>query len=159
MSIFSKIKKALVDEDKQKDLLDTSKDLKVDSKSANVSDFKKDNKAENKDKESKKFTIKESTKKSTDNAYRVLLRPLVTEKGTFLGKENKYLFEVARNTNKIEIKKAIQEVYGVLPIDVNMVNMRGKKVRRGRITGKRKDWKKAIITLKKEDKIEIYEGV
>lgn len=93
------------------------------------------------------------------NAYRVLIRPLVTEKATNLGAENKYVFEVARNANKIEIAKAITEVYGVKPTGINIIKLRGKNVRYGRVTGRRKDWKKAIVTLPSGQSIKVYEGV
>ena len=99
------------------------------------------------------------SKKVKGSAYRILVKPLITEKVTDMGMHNKYAFEVTLNTNKQEVKKAIQEVYGVSPISVNILNMKGKKVRFGRVTGKTKKWKKAIITLKKEDKIEVYQGV
>ena len=72
---------------------------------------------------------------------------------------NKYFFEVAKNANKIEVAKAIQEIYGVKPVSVNIIRMQGKKVGQGRTRGKRKDWKKAIITLKKGESIKVYEGV
>lgn len=93
------------------------------------------------------------------NAYRVLLRPLVTEKGSHLGIENKYLFEVDYNTNKIEVAKAIEATYGVKPTKVNVMKFDGKKVRRGRNEGQRKRWKKAIVTLPKGSTIQIYEGI
>jgi len=103
--------------------------------------------------------VKRTKKQDTKDAYKVLIRPLITEKATELVSQNKYAFEVSKNTNKVEIKKAMKALYGVDALDVNIVNMRGKKVRSGRITGKKKNWKKAIITLKPGDKIEIYEGV
>jgi large subunit ribosomal protein L23 len=92
-------------------------------------------------------------------AYRVLLRPLVTEKGSHLGIENKYLFEVDYNTNKIEVGKAIEATYGVKPTKVNIMKFDGKKVSRGRNQGQRKRWKKAIVTLPKGKTIQIYEGI
>jgi len=92
-------------------------------------------------------------------AYRVLLKPLITEKAADLGAENKYVFAVASDANKIEITKAIDEVYGVKPVRVNIIKNQGKKVRYGRTFGKRKDWKKAIITLPKGKTIKVYEGV
>jgi large subunit ribosomal protein L23 len=92
-------------------------------------------------------------------AYRVLLRPLLTEKGSHLGIENKYLFEVGYNTNKIEISHAVENVYGVKPVKVNIVKMAGKIVRRGKYEGRRKNWKKAIVTLPKGKTIQIYEGI
>lgn len=108
------------------------------------------------DKSGKKDEVK--TKKY-GHAYRVLIKPLVTEKVSTLGAENKYVFQVAKNVNKIEAAKAITEVYGIKPISVNIINIRGKKVRYGRKTGKRKNWKKAIITLPKGKSINVYEGV
>ena len=90
---------------------------------------------------------------------RALVKPLITEKATHLASENKYVFVIARSANKIETAKAIQAVYGVKPVDVNIVNMKGKKVTRGKIRGSRKDWKKAIVTLAKGDTIKVYEGV
>lgn len=102
---------------------------------------------------------KDKIKKISGNAHRVLVKPLITEKITDLGVFNKYGFAVAKNANKIEVKKAIKEVYGVEPISVNMINVIGKKVRSGRVSGKKKDWRKAIITLKKGEKIEVYQGV
>ena len=63
------------------------------------------------------------------------------------------------NANKIEIAKAVNDVYGVKPVSVNIIKTKGKKTRSGRVTGKRKDWKKAVVTLKKGESIKIYEGV
>lgn len=97
--------------------------------------------------------------KKYGSAYKILARPLVTEKGSMLNAAGKYIFEVAKEANKIEIAKAISEVYGVKPIDINVINYEGKKARRGKITGKRKNWKKAIITLPKGESIQVYEGV
>lgn len=110
-------------------------------------------------KEKKAAKTAKVKKDDTKNAYRVLISPVVTEKATTLVSENKYEFEVADNTNKIEVKKAIKSVYGFEPLDVNIINVRGKKTIYGRVEGKRRNWKKAIVTLKKGDKIEIYEGV
>ena len=90
---------------------------------------------------------------------RALVKPLITEKATHLTGENKYVFVIARGANKIETAKAIQAVYGVKPVDVNIINMKGKKVTRGKIRGQRKDWKKAIVTLAKGDTIKVHEGV
>jgi len=67
-------------------------------------------------------------------AYRVLLHPLLTEKGSHLGIQNKYLFEIGYDTNKIEVAKAIETVYGVKPTKVNIIKLAGKVMRRGRTT-------------------------
>lgn len=93
------------------------------------------------------------------NAHKVLIKPLITEKAANLGTENKYVFEAAVSANKIEIAKAINEVYGIMPVSVNIINMQGKKVRSGKFQGKRKSWKKAIVMLPKDKTINIYEGV
>lgn len=94
-----------------------------------------------------------------NDSYRVLVKPLITEKATNLVSENKYAFVVAKNANKIEIAKAIKVAYGVTAKKVNVVNVSGKKVARGRISGQRSDWRKAIVTLAKGEAIKIYEGV
>lgn len=90
---------------------------------------------------------------------RVLVKPLITEKATNLGAENKYIFVVSEEANKISVAKAVEATYGVKPLSVNLLNVGGKKVTRGRIKGQRKDWKKAVVTLKKGETIKIYEGV
>ena len=94
-----------------------------------------------------------------NNAYRVLVRPLITEKATNLGAQDKYVFVVSRAANKIEVAKAVQAAYGVKPLRVNLVNVMGKKVSRGKVRGQRSDWRKAIVTLAKGETIKIYEGV
>lgn len=94
-----------------------------------------------------------------EGAYRVLVKPLITEKATELGALNKYAFVITADANKIEVAKAVKAIYGVTPASVNIVSMQGKAVTRGRIRGQRKDWKKAIVTLKKGEAIKIYEGV
>ncbi|MDP2944656.1 MAG: 50S ribosomal protein L23 [bacterium] len=94
-----------------------------------------------------------------NDSYRVLISPLVTEKATNLVAENKYVFIVAPSANKIAIAKAVKATYGVTPIQVNVVNVSGKKVARGRVKGQRSDWRKAIVTLAKGEAIKIYEGV
>ncbi len=114
---------------------------------------KKDTKADTK-KESKK-----EPKENTKDAYKILIKPLVSEKAAEAGKLNQYIFIVNKNANKPEIKKAVEAVYGIKPIKVNIINTLGKKVRLGRVYGKRKDWKKAIITLPKGKSIQIYEGL
>lgn len=92
-------------------------------------------------------------------SHRVIVRPLITEKATHLGKENQYAFVVARQANKIAVARAIQALYSVKPSAVNIINSSGKHKRTGRIVGRRKNWKKAIVTLPKGKSIQIYEGV
>lgn len=97
-------------------------------------------------------------KEDTGESYKVLLRPIITEKMTALAVHNQYGFMVSSFTNKIEIKKAVTKVYGVTPTKVRIINVKGKSVRTGKQTGVTKKWKKAIITLKQGDKIEVYES-
>ncbi len=111
------------------------------------------------DKSDAKAKKSKITKEDTGNAYRVLLKPLVTEKGSLLGMYNQYVFQVAPRTNRSEVRKAIRKLYGVDPIKVNIINVRGKKIRYGRSEGLTKAWKKAIITLAAGQKIEIQEGL
>src|SRR3989339_245051 len=119
----------------------------------------KKNKEEKKQQSENKSQKLDKKSKNYGNAYKVLIKPLITEKAASFGVNNKYIFEVSKDANKIEIVKAINEVYGVSPIKVNIVNKLGKKVRSGRIMGQRKNWKKAVITLPKGKTINIYEGV
>ncbi|MFA6553227.1 MAG: 50S ribosomal protein L23 [Patescibacteria group bacterium] len=99
------------------------------------------------------------TKEDTGNAYRVLIKPLISEKGSLIGMYNQYIFQVAPGTNRVEVRKAIRKLYGVDPIKVNIMNVRGKKIRYGRSEGQTKAWKKAVITLAAGQKIEIQEGL
>lgn len=99
------------------------------------------------------------TRKKYKEAYRILKRPLVTEKATDLGQNSQYTFEVVRNANKVEIGKAVESVFDVHVTNVRTLNMRGKiKKYRGR-EGKTSDWKKAVVSLRKGEKIEVIEKV
>ena len=90
----------------------------------------------------------------------VILRPIFTEKSTYLKEtENKLVVEVARDANKIEIKKAFEEIFDVKVDKVATINVRGKKKRWGRSEGRTRAMKKAIITLKKGEKLDFIEGV
>jgi large subunit ribosomal protein L23 len=91
------------------------------------------------------------------NIQSVLRRPLLTEKTT-RGIEtlNTYVFEVAREANKLLVRKAIEELFGVKVVKVNIRNRRGKFKRMGRSAGFGKDRKEAIVTLKQGDKLDIY---
>ena len=92
--------------------------------------------------------------------YDVLLRPLLTEKITAMReKGNKVGFLVRRDANRIEIKQAVESVLKVRVERVNVLNVMGKLKRLGRFAGKRPDWKKAIVTLKEGEKLEMYESV
>ncbi|MCH8741502.1 50S ribosomal protein L23 [Patescibacteria group bacterium] len=104
-----------------------------------------------------KGEIKAVSKKKVvvGEAYRILKSPHITEKTTDLTKKNQYAFKVYTTANKIDIKKAIEDVYGVNVLNVNIINISSKKRRLGKITGWRKGYKKAIVKIKKGQKIEI----
>lgn len=87
------------------------------------------------------------------NAYKVIIEPILTEKSVNLKEINKYFFKVSNDVNKIEVKKAVEELFKVKVKNVRIVNMKPKKARLGRFEGYRSGWKKAIVTLK-EGKIE-----
>ncbi len=92
--------------------------------------------------------------------HEVIIRPLFTEKSTYLKEsENKLVVEVARVANKIEIKKAFEELFNVKVDRVATINVKPKKKRWGRSVGKTRAMKKAIITLKKGEKLDFIEGV
>jgi len=93
--------------------------------------------------------------------YRVLVKPLITEKSNFGPQDRKYTFVVAKKANKEDIKKAVEDRFSVTVTSVNTANFRGKLKGRGaRSQGKRSDWKKAVVTLAKGDTIpELYEDL
>ena len=94
-------------------------------------------------------------------AYDIIKRPIVTEKSMILAPDKKYTFEVAKDANKIEIAKAVEEIFGVKVAKDNTLNMQGKMKRMGyRPAGRRPSWKKAMVTLTQDSKtIEFFEGM
>lgn len=106
-------------------------------------------------------------------AHQIIKRPLLTEKGTKLRETGgrlpgtvtedqvkpKVFFEVSPDSNKIEIKQAVEALFNVKVADVHTQIVRGKEKRMGRFTGRRSNWKKAIVTLHKGNKIDFFEGV
>jgi len=91
--------------------------------------------------------------------YEVLTRPLITEKNSTLQVLNKYAFEVAEKANKPQVKQAVEKAFKVKVTAVNMITVPGKLRRVGRQQVLTRSWKKAVVTLKPGDKIEIFEGV
>ena len=91
--------------------------------------------------------------------YQVIKRPLITEKSNICRVEqNQVTFEVSRQANKLEIKRAVEAIFKVKVLKVRTLQVAGKVKRIGRNIGKRSNWKKAIVTLSKEDKIDFFEG-
>jgi large subunit ribosomal protein L23 len=95
-----------------------------------------------------------------NNIYDVIIRPLITEKGTRIKEEqNKIMLQVAPEANKMDIKRAVETVFKVKVEEVATMNFKGKKKRLGLRQGVRSDWKKAVVTLKKGEMVEYLEGV
>jgi large subunit ribosomal protein L23 len=109
--------------------------------------------------ENKKAAEKKGSDTSISQAYRVLVKPLISEKASHMQVLNQYFFAVALDANRIEVARAIKAVYGIAPIKVNIIRSEGKTRRFGRTTGRRKDWKKAMVVLPKGKTISLYEGV
>jgi large subunit ribosomal protein L23 len=92
--------------------------------------------------------------------HRIIKKYLVTEKSTAAKDENsKYTFRVDGGANKIEIGIAVEKLFKVKVLDVRVMNVPGKKKRIGKIVGEKSSWKKAIVTVAKDNRIEIFEGV
>ena len=94
-------------------------------------------------------------------AYDIIIRPIITERSMSGAIDKKYVFEVATSAGKIEIKKAVEEIFGVKVAKVNTMNVPGKAKRMGAARpGRTKDWKKAIVQLTEDSKtIELFEGM
>ena len=94
-------------------------------------------------------------------AYDIIRRPVITEQSMADTENKKYVFEVARDATKIEIAKAVEEVFGVKVVKVNTLHVNGKLKRTGRYpAGRRPSWKKAVVTLTEDSKsIEFFEGM
>jgi large subunit ribosomal protein L23 len=92
--------------------------------------------------------------------HRVIKKYLVTEKTTTSKDEgNKYTFQVDRDANKIEVGRAVASLFKVKVLDVHIMNVLGKKKRVGKVVGEKSSWKKAIVTVAKDNRIDIIEGV
>jgi len=93
---------------------------------------------------------------SLDRLYRVIREPVLTEKGTDdQGDRNAYHFRVPMDANKVEIRQAVEKLFKVKVLKENTLRMMGKARRRGYVAGMTPDWKKAMVTLKEGDTIEI----
>mgnify|MGYP001368323611 FL=1 len=88
----------------------------------------------------------------------ILISPIITEKSSMLQESNKYVFKVHKNSNKSQIKNAVEEVFDVTVESVNVIKVKGKNKTYGRNRVLTPTWKKAMITLKLGDSISLYEG-
>lgn len=112
---------------------------------------------------------KKKTKKKTESkkaivsisklATQTLLKPVVTEKSAKLSDQGVVVFEVPVGANRVAVRQAFRELYKVTPVKINIINVRGKRVKFGRVEGKRQNVKKALISLPKGTRIDIFEGV
>ncbi|MGA6927105.1 MAG: 50S ribosomal protein L23 [Desulfosarcina sp.] len=94
------------------------------------------------------------------NQFDIIKRPVITEKTTTQKEAyNQLSFEVDKRANRVEITRAIEKIFNVNVAKTRTVHVKGKIKRRGRIVGKRKDWKKAIVTLMPGERIDFFEGV
>lgn len=140
---------ALLDFLKNKKEADKAKETKV----AKASITKKTEivKEEKKEVKAPKVSVKEGK-----FSYDIVRDPHISEKGTYQAEKNKYTFKVFERSNKLEIKKAIEGVYGVNVISVNVMHVPHKKRRLGKTEGFKKGYKKALVTIKEGQKIEIF---
>lgn len=94
------------------------------------------------------------------NSYDIIVKPIISEKSMDQLADKKYTFEVAKGANKVEIKKAVEEIFGVKVISITTSTVKGKIKRMGATSGKRADWKKATVRLSQDSKtIEFFEGL
>jgi|YNPNPStandDraft_1061719.scaffolds.fasta_scaffold00337_8 large subunit ribosomal protein L23 len=92
--------------------------------------------------------------------YSIIERPILTEKSLKAAEEGKYTFKVAKDANKIEIRKAVEKIFNVNVVRVNTMIVKGERRRLGRLSeGRTPDWKKAIVTLAPGQKIDLFGGV
>jgi large subunit ribosomal protein L23 len=91
--------------------------------------------------------------------YEVVKRPLITEKATVMKEQNRYAFEVAKEANKRQIREAVEAAFKVNVVKINVMSVPGKMRRIGRRYVMTRPWKKAVVTLEPDQKIEFFEGV
>lgn len=136
---------------------------KADAKSAEV-EFKPAKEVKPKAKTQKVVDVMpeantKTEKKIFNNAYRILIKPVVSEKASIAESFNAYSFVVAKDASKKHVKEAVQQIYGVKPEKVRIINVEGKELKVKTGFARRGDWKKAIVTLPKGQLINIHEGV
>ena len=89
----------------------------------------------------------------------IIIKPIITEDSMERLEDKKYTFKVAKNATKVEIAKAVEELFDVKVAKVNTINVKGEKKRMGRYVGYRPDWKKAIVTLEGDKTISFFDGM
>jgi large subunit ribosomal protein L23 len=167
MGILNKITKKEAGEEKKDEAKKSAKPKAAEKKAAKPAAASKKPAAKSAAKaDDKKAEAKKDDKKAKGTAkkagaslfaYQIILEPVLTEKGDRGQMVGKYTFYVSRDANKVEIARAIKELYGVKPVSVRVLNQKGKAVRFGRLQGTRKNRKKAVVTLKQGDTISVTE--
>jgi large subunit ribosomal protein L23 len=92
------------------------------------------------------------------SSHDIIVRPIITEKSSRMMSQNKYSFEVLKDANKIEIRRAVEEVFKVKVSSVRTISVHSKPKRMGRFIGRSRAWKKAIVTLLPGQRIEFFDG-
>lgn len=152
MGIFDKFKKKKIKEKpEQKEEKEKKKEIKEKEKK---SETVKKPKPEEKPRE-----VIKTKPKILSSAFRILKKPLISEKASVLSETGKYVFIIDKKAKKQEVKRAILDVYGIEPIKINFINIKGKIRRYGKTIGRTSDYKKAIITLPEGKVIQVHEGV
>lgn len=155
MSIFDKFKKKAEGPAKgsvAKQVVDSDTKKKDEKPAVKKAKAKKDEKkVEKKEKKAVQIVSKKATQ--------TLIEPIVSEKSAQLSDRGVVAFKVNVDANKVEVRNAFRELYNVTPAKVNMMNVRGHAMRFGRLRGRTKDYKKALITLPKGTRVDIFEGV
>ena len=154
--LFNKFKKK--NEDNRSDVKSEA-GVKIEKKAGKPEVKKVVSKKPTKKVEEKVKSVKKKLVKPGREAYKVLVKPIISEKATVAESLGVYTFKVSCDASKIEIAKAVMQIYGVTPKKIRVINMEGKKMRYGRKFGRRSDWKKALISLPKGQSISIHEGV
>jgi len=133
--------------------------LKRKTKKEEVKKIDKEKPQEKEKEKVKKEMAKKVIGRKAPEAYRIIKEPLITEKATFLADQNKYVFKIYPEANKVEVKKIIEALYGVKVEKIHLIHLPSKRRRLGRTQGWRhglkKGFKKAIVTLAKGEKIEL----
>ena len=109
--------------------------------------------------QSEKISLPAKSLNPASFARTIILRPVVSEKAGDGESGGRYTFVVAEKADKFAVKRAVKELYGIMPSAVRMLNREGKRMRFGAGLGKKQDTKKAIVTLPKGQKISVHEGV
>lgn len=131
------------------------KETKKEEKPLRVKPVKKEKEVEPEKDKTKENIVKKIKEKKVNTAWKILKTPHVTEKASDLTEKNQYIFRVFPRSNKKEVRDAVEESFGVEVVSVKIINVHKKKKRLGKIEGTKPGYKKAIVEIKKGQKIEV----